>query len=77
HSDAQLVEVVLGARTDGWFFVEVKDDGRGSDSDIGKRKPGLGSLGMRERAVILGARLDVQSVPGGGTSVRASLPKEK
>lgn len=75
HSEAQLVEVVLGAGTDGWFFVEVKDDGRGSDSEIGKRKPGLGLLGMRERALILGARLDVQSIPGGGTSVRASLPK--
>lgn len=75
HSEAQLVEVVLGTSADGWFFVEVTDDGRGSDSDIGKRKPGLGLLGMRERALILGARLDVQSVPGGGTSVRASLPK--
>lgn len=75
HSEAQLVEVVLGAGADGWFFVEVKDDGRGSDSDIGQRRPGLGLLGMRERALILGARLDVQSVPGGGTSVRASLPR--
>lgn len=75
HSDAELVEVVLGAGTDGWLFVEVKDDGRGTDSDLGKRKPGLGVLGMRERAVILGARLEVQSVRGGGTSVRASIPK--
>lgn len=77
HSDAQLVEVTLGAGTDGWFFVEVKDDGCGSDSDIGKRKPGLGVLGMRERALILGARLEVQSAVDGGTSVRALLPREQ
>ena len=76
HSDARLVEVVLGA-SDGRFFVEVRDDGRGSDSGIGERKPGLGVLGMRERALILGARLDVYTVPGGGTSVRASLQKDK
>lgn len=75
HSDARLVEVVLGAGPDGWFFVEVTDDGRGSDSDLGERKPGLGVLGMRERALILGARLDVHTVRGGGTSVRASLQK--
>ena len=77
HSGAGLVEVALGPAGDGWLAVEVKDDGRGADSDVIKREPGLGTLGMRERALILGGRLEVQSTAYGGTSVRAIFPKEQ
>jgi signal transduction histidine kinase len=57
--------------------VSVKDDGRGADSAAGDRAPGMGVLGMQERAVILGGRLEVESVAGGGTTVRAILSKEQ
>jgi two-component system sensor histidine kinase UhpB len=77
HSGAQMVEVALGPSGDGGIAVEVRDDGRGSFADGGERTPGLGVLGMRERAVILGGRLEVTPVGGGGTSVRAILPKEQ
>jgi two-component system sensor histidine kinase UhpB len=77
HSGAHLVEVALGPGSSGNFAVEVKDDGRGVESGAGAREPGMGVLGMRERAVILGGRLEVESVAGGGTTVRAILPKEQ
>ncbi len=77
HSGARLVEVALGFAVDGQIAVEVKDDGMGADSDLVRRQPGLGTLGMRERALILGGRLEVLSVAGGGTLVRAILPKEQ
>lgn len=77
HSGARLVEVVLGFAVDGEIAVEVKDDGRGASSDVVLRQPGLGTLGMRERALMLGGRLEVLSVAGGGTLVRAILPKEQ
>jgi two-component system, NarL family, sensor histidine kinase UhpB len=77
HSGAGLVEVALGPGLDSHFAVEVKDDGRGAKSAAGDRVPGMGVLGMQERAVILGGRLEVESVAGGGTTVRAILPKER
>ena len=77
HSGARLVEVALGPAVDGQFAVEVRDDGRGTESDAGHRSPGLGTLGMRERVLILGGRLEVESAAGGGTTVRAILPKEQ
>jgi two-component system sensor histidine kinase UhpB len=77
HSGARLVEVALGPGFDSNLALEVKDDGRGAETEAGRRLPGMGVLGMRERAVILGGRLEVESVLGGGTTVRAILPKEQ
>lgn len=73
HSGAGLVEVALGPVFATQLAVSVKDDGRGSDD----RAPGMGVLGMQERAVILGGRLEVESTTGGGTTVRAIIPKEQ
>jgi signal transduction histidine kinase len=77
HSGARLVEVVLGPAIESQYVVSVIDDGRGADGASGERKPGLGTLGMQERAVILGGHLKVESVAGGGTTVRAIIPKEQ
>jgi signal transduction histidine kinase len=77
HSGARLVEVALGPWLGTQLAVEVKDDGRGTESSAGERAPGLGVLGMQERALILGGRLEVESVAGSGTTVRAILPKEQ
>ncbi|HEX9097408.1 MAG TPA: histidine kinase [Candidatus Dormibacteraeota bacterium] len=77
HSGAGYVEVALGPALDSQVAVEVKDNGRGAESGAGTRVPGLGVLGMHERAVILGGKLEVESVAGGGTTVRAILPKEQ
>jgi two-component system sensor histidine kinase UhpB len=77
HSGARLVEVALGAGLGTNLAVEVKDDGRGAESGAGHRRPGMGMLGMQERALILGGRLEIESVVGGGTTVRAILPKEQ
>jgi two-component system sensor histidine kinase UhpB len=77
HSGARLVQVALKPVFDGQFAVEVKDDGRGVETEAGWRKPGLGLLGMRERTFILGGRLEVESLRGQGTTVRAIVPKEQ
>jgi two-component system sensor histidine kinase UhpB len=76
-SDARLVQVALEPEVDGQFAAEVKDDGRGADTESGSREPGLGPLGMRERALNLGGRLEVESIPGEGTTVRAIGPAEQ
>ncbi|HKW72789.1 MAG TPA: sensor histidine kinase [Candidatus Dormibacteraeota bacterium] len=75
HSGAGLVEVALGPARGTEIHIEVRDDGRGNDS--GGVRPGMGLLGMQERAMIIGGRLEVLSVAGGGTTVRAIFPREQ
>jgi len=77
HSGASLVEVMLGGGDEATAVVEVRDNGRGAESDVAGRAPGLGMVGMRERALILGGRLEIVAAAGGGTCVRATFPKEQ
>jgi two-component system, NarL family, sensor kinase len=75
HADASTVRVRLfrqGARA----VLEVADDGAGFGVDApGSPVPtGLGLAGMRERAELLGGRLDLSAAPGRGTTVRLTIP---
>jgi signal transduction histidine kinase len=57
--------------------LEVADDGRGVALDA-KGMPshgsGLGILGMRERAAMVGGKLSIESSPGNGTRLAATIP---
>lgn len=58
--------------------LEVHDDGRGLPAGQGQAPGGdrsdrYGILGMRERAGAIGARLELTSAPGAGTTVRCEL----
>jgi signal transduction histidine kinase len=48
----------------------VEDDGRGSDRPAERQDGHFGLQGMRERAYLIGGRLEVGSAPEGGTRVR-------
>lgn len=52
--------------------VSVRDDGRGFDPSVATG--GFGLTGMRERAQLLGGQLAIETAPGAGASVRASIP---
>ncbi|HUI41119.1 MAG TPA: chemotaxis protein CheB [Terriglobia bacterium] len=76
HAGAQTAQVRVRRAAD-TVRVEVLDDGRGFEIAklMGKAgQPGLGLVLMEERAKSVGGRLDVESRPGDGTSVRVSLP---
>ena len=73
HSGAGRVDVMLAANGDG-VELTVRDDGRGLPQDDGGRRQGMGMMGMRERAVLLGGELDVTSDGGEGTTVKAVVP---
>jgi two-component system, NarL family, sensor histidine kinase UhpB len=74
HSGAARVDVLLAANGDG-VELTVRDDGRGLPATDGERRQGMGMMGMRERAVLLGGELDVTSNGSGGTTVKAVVPK--
>jgi two-component system sensor histidine kinase DegS len=75
HAGAGSVAVATRVEGGEWV-LEVRDDGRGFDIGAvaarGRRNFGLQF--MRERAELIGARLDVRSRPDGGTVVRLAVP---
>jgi PAS domain S-box-containing protein len=54
--------------------VSVQDDGQGFDPAQAAGKKSFGLLGMRERALRLGGRLDIHSTPQQGTTVVLTIP---
>jgi len=74
YAKATRVSVLVYRRADSVVLV-VEDDGVGFDvATMDKPKAGLGLLGMRERANLLKGTLLVESTPGAGTIVKATLP---
>jgi two-component system sensor histidine kinase UhpB len=71
HAGVRHARLALEVR-DGHVELEVGDEGSGFDP--GRALEGAGLLGMRERALLVGARLDVESAVGEGTTVRLRLP---
>lgn len=74
HSGATRVEVRLRRDDSGGVVLEVADDGRGFAFD--ESQQGLGIGGMRERALLVGAELTIESRPGRGTTVGLTVPGE-
>ena len=78
HAGTHRVSIAL-RRQDGEVYLEVRDFGRGFDlaalETLGGR-PGerVGFAGMRERVSMLGGELEIQSRPGDGTSISATIP---
>ncbi|TMC86074.1 MAG: hypothetical protein E6J06_01775 [Chloroflexi bacterium] len=75
HSGAKSVRIVLGPHAENELGIVVEDDGRGVDTDP-SRPVGMGTIGMRERAMFLGGHIRVESENGHGTLVRAMFPKD-
>lgn len=72
HSDATEIKhrIRFG---NGWVTLTIMDNGKGFDvaSRVGK---GFGLTGMHERVSALGGSLSIDSQPGQGTEVSATLP---
>jgi two-component system sensor histidine kinase UhpB len=71
HSGASHVAVALRRGPDG-VELTVADDGRGFAFAESER--GLGIGGMRERALLVGGELTIESRPAAGTTVRLTIP---
>ncbi len=73
NAKATRTEVVLQKQQD-WLVLLIRDNGRGFDQADPSLSKSLGLLGMRERAAILGGRVNISSAPGKGTTVTAWIP---
>lgn len=74
HAAASSVRLALVGRQH-YVSLDVLDDGRGFDVDLAAaRRPGMGLFAMRERLGLVNGLLDVESKPGMGTRIHASVP---
>lgn len=70
HANAGHIEVQVRCGQHSLSF-EVQDDGTGFDQQVVAMRVGhLGLVGMRERALAIGAVLVIRSAPGSGSRVR-------
>jgi signal transduction histidine kinase len=72
HANATRVDAEL-ALLPNELQLEVQDNGRGITEDQMRSGKSLGLLGMRERALLIGAELDIAGVRGAGTRVTLSV----
>ncbi|MGQ9654174.1 MAG: PAS domain-containing protein [Thermodesulfobacteriota bacterium] len=77
HSHANLVHLSL-LKSQNRIDLAIRDDGLGFDVgeaiSTDKFPRGMGIHGMRERVELSGGSFELESVPGRGTSIRASWP---
>ena len=72
HANAETVWVYFG-RDEADLVVEIEDDGAGFVLDA-ERAHSIGLYSMHRRAHSIGATLAIETRPGGGTTVRVTLP---
>jgi two-component system, NarL family, sensor histidine kinase UhpB len=70
HAEATTARIALES-SEGTLILSVSDDGRGMPAGS---SAGSGIVGMRERALLIGARLRIDSEPRSGTTVRLVVP---
>jgi signal transduction histidine kinase len=77
HANAQQVEIIIKLQPD-TVYITVKDDGCGFSvpQPLGKLLSDhhFGLVGMRERVEHLQGNLSIESFPGKGTQIEASIP---
>ncbi|WP_455913712.1 PAS domain-containing sensor histidine kinase [Pseudomonas syringae] len=72
HAEAHTVELSL-TLSDGVLCLCIADDGKGFDQRA-ERPASFGLVGMRERVLIMGGQLHLDTLPGEGTTLRIHIP---
>ncbi len=80
HSHADHARVELD-QTDGQIIIRVSDSGDGFDLAVMEAEqddhPGFGLVSIRERLSLLGGRMEIDAVPGSGTSILLMMPVKR
>jgi signal transduction histidine kinase len=76
HAGATRADVAVRHLPEAVEIEVVDDGGRGSARAVDGSRPGLGLVGMRERAALLGGHFEAGPTAHGGFRVHAVLPLE-
>ncbi len=75
HARARHVHIVLEPAGDGMLRLDLSDDGVGFDvAAAEERRPGMGLFSMRERVALVDGNMEIASMLGAGTRIRAQVP---
>jgi len=72
HAKANRVDVTLRREVSG-YVMKVRDNGSGFDANQ-RKVDSFGLVGIRERALMMGGRVDIDSHPGKGTEIVVRIP---
>jgi signal transduction histidine kinase/ABC-type amino acid transport substrate-binding protein len=74
HANATRIDVDLSCEN-GNLRLHVRDDGKGFDAESSQEQTvGLGLIGIKERAALVGGRAKIVSSPSKGTTIETLLP---
>jgi PAS domain S-box-containing protein len=77
YAQAQHLSIILQQRVN-TVLLTIADDGQGFDLDAIQQRPDahhhLGLLGMRERITLVDGTLNIETTPGGGTTLYIHIP---
>jgi signal transduction histidine kinase len=73
HANADNVSILIERRSDEVVAI-IEDDGCGFEVEGDVENKGLGLLGIRERAQLLGGRFVIESSEGKGTNLYTIIP---
>ena len=76
YSKASSLRIAVSKDEDGRIHLLVEDDGIGFDPDLVEAANHFGLQLIRERALAAGGSVDIDSLLGAGTRIRAVLPPE-
>jgi len=72
HAEASLAHIDLRGGNEGVTLV-IRDNGKGFAVQADH---GLGIIGMRERANLVGGSFSIESIADGGTAINVTIPYE-
>lgn len=74
HSKAKNAEILLERRGDILLLI-ISDNGIGfNPKTIKTENKGIGLLGMKERATLIGGKIEIESTPGQGATIYVKVP---
>jgi signal transduction histidine kinase len=73
HAQATRVDI-RAAEEDSEFILTISDNGKGISEEEASGVHSLGLLGMRERAILMGGKIDIAGVEGKGTVITLRVP---
>jgi len=76
HAQATRIDVTIEEEA-GDLLLTIRDNGRGIQHSEKTSTSALGLLGMRERANLIGGRIEIVGVDGKGTTVTLRVPHQR